>query len=54
MAAKKQSNSSLPLSALDITVAAATLFIAGCVYSPKTYDIEQLIECPIEDAAGVA
>jgi starvation-inducible outer membrane lipoprotein len=24
------------------------LLLSGCVYSPKYYDIEQLIECPIE------
>jgi len=27
--------------------------LLGCVYSPKTYDIEQLIECPIEGAGGI-
>ena len=24
------------------------LLLSGCVYAPKHYDIEQLIECPIE------
>ncbi len=27
--------------------------LSGCVYSPKNYEIERLIECPVEGFGGV-